>query len=195
MPLPSQTNGKLTYADYVSWPEGERWELIDGEAYDMTPAPTSRHQRISGRLFFVLEGALRGSPCVPFYAPVNVVLSEVDVVQPDMLVVCDRDKITPDCIRGVPDLVVEILSPSTALKDRRSKKHLYERSGVREYLIVEPEARYVERFALEAGGSFGMGEIFGPPEVLALKSLQGIELALSDIFEPDIVPSGSGPPR
>ena len=183
MPLPVDTQRRFTYADYLTWPDEERWELIQGEAYDMTPAPSSLHQRVVGEIFFRLRAALEGKPCVAFVAPVDVILSEFDVVQPDILVVCDRAKITPACVRGAPDLVVEVLSPSTAIKDRRAKKEAYERFGVREFLVVEPEARYVERFVLEADGAYGKGEIFGLPEVVRLASLPGIELRLSEVFE------------
>ncbi|MBI5445519.1 MAG: Uma2 family endonuclease, partial [Deltaproteobacteria bacterium] len=172
MELAPKTAGKFTYADYVTWPEDERWELIDGEAYNMTPAPTSVHQRIAVRIVTRLEQFLRGAPCVPFIAPTDVVLSEKDLVQPDVFVICDPNKITPANIQGPPDLAIEILSPSTDLKDRREKKALYERFGVREYLLVSPEGRYVERFFLEADGSYGKGEIFGEAEVVTLKSLR-----------------------
>lgn len=120
---------KFTYADYKNWPDDERWEIIDGEEYNMTLAPTVKHQRISANLFSILTAFFKGKQCRPFYAPMDVVLDDFNVVQPDLLVVCDPNKITEANIQGAPDFVVEILSPSTKLKDKREKKALYERFG------------------------------------------------------------------
>lgn len=184
MPLPHHSDDRFTYADYLTWADDERWELIDGEAWDMTPAPTTGHQRIVGQLYVALEAALRGHRCVPYVAPVDVVLSDDTVVQPDVLVVCDPSKIRTAGVFGAPDLVIEVLSSSTALRDRRAKRALYERHGVREYLLVEPEGRYAERLRLGADGVYGRGELFGSDEVVALESLGGLELRLEEVFEP-----------
>ena len=181
MPLAKEKE-RYTYQDYLTWPEGERWELIDGMAYDMSPAPDTEHQSIAGHLFLILGIALRGKPCVPLFSPIDVVLSDLDVVQPDMIVICDKSKITKRNIQGAPDLVIEVLSPSTSLKDRREKKRLYEKSGVKEYILIDPEGRYIERFILGEDGLFNRGEIFGSQEVLSLKSLTGIEIPLWEVF-------------
>lgn len=173
---------KYTYSDYLTWPGEERWEVIDGEVYNMTPAPGIKHQNIVGTFYAFLKQSLKGNSCKPFIAPTDVVLSEHDVVQPDVLVLCDQKKITEANIQGAPDLVVEVLSPATALKDKREKKALYERSGVREYIIIDPIELYVERFVLK-GKRYGESEIFGPQEVLSLSSLEGIVIPLWDIFE------------
>jgi Uma2 family endonuclease len=172
-----------TVADYMSWPDDERLELIAGQIFDMSPAPTIKHQSITGRFYSRLEQKLKGKSCVPFIAPVDVVLSANDVVQPDVLVVCDRDKITEKNIQGAPDLIVEVLSPRTALKDMREKKSLYERSGVREYVVIAPLEEYVQRFWLQNDGHYGASDIFGLPEVLALRSLPEVELLLWEIFD------------
>lgn len=108
--------------------------------------------------------------------------SEHDVVQPDILVVCDEKKVAEANIQGAPDLVIEALSPATALKDKREKKALYERYGVREYIIIDPIELYVERFILK-GKRYGESELFGPQEVLSLNSLEGMVIPLWDIFE------------
>ena len=100
-----------TLADYLTWPDEERWELIGGVAYNMAPAPAVKHQDIAGEFFARLKEKLRGKACKPFIAPVEVVLSEVDVVQPDVFVVCDTAKITDKNIRGAPELVAEVLFP------------------------------------------------------------------------------------
>jgi len=131
----------FTYADYLGWPEGERWELIDGEAFAMSPAPTNHHQLIVGELFAAIHEHLRGKPCRPFVAPFDVRLpragtanAEVDtVVQPDISVVCDPDKLKDNhgCL-GAPDWVIEVLSPGTAVRDQRTKRALYEHHGVAE---------------------------------------------------------------
>ena len=183
MPLARPSDERYTYSDYLAWPEEERWELIDGEAFAMTPAPTTLHARLVLRLGHQLEAALAGHRCTPFVAPVDVVLSDDTVVQPDVFVVCDRSKIRQAGVFGPPDLVVEVLSPSTGLRDRRAKRDLYERHGVREYLLVEPEARYAERLSLGADGAYGRGDLFGPDEVLVLASLGDLELRLSEVFE------------
>lgn len=183
MPLVKKTNERLTYRDYLTWPDNERWELIDGVAYNMTPAPTSRHQRVVGNFHYILKNSLKGKPCIPFIAPTDVVLSEYDLVQPDIFVVCDKEKITDPNIQGAPDLVVEVLSPATALKDRREKKGVYEKYGIREYIICDPVENYVERFYLEVEGLYSRGEVFGPGDVLPLSSLEGIEVPLVEVFE------------
>ncbi|MCF6356020.1 MAG: Uma2 family endonuclease [Candidatus Polarisedimenticolaceae bacterium] len=173
---------KYTYSDYLTWLDDERWEIIDGEAYNMTPAPGIKHQNVVGTTFSLLKQKLKGKPCRPFVAPTDVVLSDHDVVQPDIIVVCDEKKITEASIQGAPDLVVEVLSPATALKDKREKKALYERSAVREYIIIDPFELYVERFVLK-GKRYGESEIFGPQEVLPLNSLTGIDITLWEVFE------------
>lgn len=182
MPLALRTEKKFTYSDYLSWPDEERWELIDGVAYNMTPAPIPRHQRIAGNFHTILNVNLKDKPCIPFMAPTDVVLSEYDVVQPDVFVVCDRKKITRTNIQGAPDLVIEVLSPSTTLKDKREKRHCYEKYGVKEYIIVDPLENYVERFSLGKGGIYDKSDIFGQKEVLPLSSLAGIEISLAEVF-------------
>src|SRR5690242_62611 len=142
---------KYTYEDYKGWPDEERWEIIDGEAYNMTPAPTVKHQRIAMNLVRIFGNLLAGKPCEPFVAPTDVVLDDTNIVQPDLFVVCDKGKITEANIQGAPDLVVEILSPSTKLKDRREKKAIYERFGVKEYLVVHPEDEMVDCYRLVNG--------------------------------------------
>lgn len=174
---------KYTWQDYLNWPDSERWEIINGEAYNMTPAPVIKHQDIAGNFFSILKQKLSGRQCRPFIAPTDVVLSEHDVVQPDLLVVCDKKKITAANIQGAPDMVIEVLSPSTALKDKREKRDLYERFGVKEYLIVDPTEMYVERFLLGSDGGYGKGDVFGPKEVISLKSLDGLEINLWEVFE------------
>ena len=183
MPLAKKTEKKFTYAGYAAWPDDERWELIDGQAYNMTPAPTTRHQKIVGNFYFLIKDRLTEKRCTPGIAPTDVVFSEYDVVQPDVFVVCEENKITEPNIQGAPDLIVEVLSPATALKDKREKKNLYEKYGVKEYIIVDPAAQYVERFLLDEGGLYEKGEIFGPEETLPSVVLDGIEIPMWEVFE------------
>lgn len=183
MPLALKPDKKYTYKDYLEWPDDERWELIEGIAYNMTPAPSLKHQSIVVNLSRVLGNKLAGNPYRVFVAPTDVVLSEYDVVQPDVIVVCDKKKFTEANIQGAPDLVVEVLSPNTSLKDKREKKSCYEKYGVREYVIVDPIENYVERFYLEEGSSYSKGDVFGPEEILPLISLAGMEIPLTEVFE------------
>ena len=181
--VPKPVQQLFNVADYLGWPDDERWELIAGVPYNMSPAPTIKHQNVVITLAAKLKQALKGKPCKPFIAPVDVILSEYDVVQPDLLVVCQPEKIGEKAIHGAPDLVVEVLSPSTALKDMREKKALYERAGVREYLVIDPLENYVQRFFLGEDGRYGHAEVFGSDEELPLQSLPELILSLAELFE------------
>lgn len=155
MSLPELKHSGYTLEDWKQW-EG-RWELINGDAYDMTPAPSTHHQEISSNLHAAIWNALGeakkkagGGDCKVFAAPTDVYLDS-GVVQPDLLVVCDPGKITARGIEGPPDLVVEILSPSTAGKDWSHKRWAYAAAGVLEYLIVDPDERFGVLLKLEGG--------------------------------------------
>jgi len=182
MPLAQGEKKKLTFHDYLGWPEDERWEIIDGKAYNMTPAPSTLHQRILVRLVGFLEKALHSTPCTVFVAPTDVVLSEEDVVQPDLLIVCDGQKISRSNIQGSPDLIIEITSPASVRKDRREKKALYEQFGVKEYIIIDPEGKFVEQFILENQNRYGVGKIFSFEEDLPLSILSEISIPLREVF-------------
>lgn len=113
-----------TVQDYLAWDDESRWELIEGVAYNMSPAPSVKHHDLSVNLYSFLRDKLKGKPCKPFIAPVDVILSERDVVQPDVFVVCDPCKINDKDIQGTPDFIAEVLSPGTSRKDLREKKAL-----------------------------------------------------------------------
>ena len=159
MALPKFANHRFTSADYLQWQGDERWELIDGEAYAMAPAPTISHQTLAGQLYRQIDEALDGAPCRTLIAPVDVLLpapNEADdqattVVQPDILVVCDPNKISDKNVRGAPDWIIEILSPTTARHDHLTKRDIYERAGVREYWLVHPVDRVVTVYTLKDG--------------------------------------------
>jgi Uma2 family endonuclease len=177
---------RFTYADYATWPDEERWELIDGRAWAMTPAPSTRHQRVLLSLGHGMKRQLAGHSCQPFMAPTDVVLSEYDVVQPDLLVVCDRTKITEANIQGAPDFIAEVLSPTTSLKDRREKLALYEKFGVKEYLLVHPTENHAERRVLDPESSrYAAATLHAADETIALVSLPGVTIDLKKIFAED----------
>ena len=141
---------KLTYHDYLQLPEdGKRYEIMDGELY-MTPAPLTRHQQISVRLSQLLMNYLDTHPIGQvFAAPTDVLLSDNDVVEPDLLLVLHDGaaRITEKNVQGPPDLVIEILSPGTAARDLDLKRKRYEHFGVREYWLVDPDQNRLEILA------------------------------------------------
>ncbi len=185
MPLAKRLEQKYTYYDYLNWSDDKRWEIIDGEVYCMSPSPTIRHQRIVRKLsenLYEARNRLKG--CEYFVAPTDVVLDEFNVVQPDIFIVCDKHKITENNIQGVPDLIIEIVSKSTAYKDTKIKKDLYEKFGVKEYIIVFPDLEIVERYVLE-NSRYGAPERFNWDEVLRLKIFD-VEINLWEVFEKEL---------
>ncbi len=163
----------FTYHDYRQWQGEERWELVDGEAVLMSPAPSFRHQVLVSELTAQLVTHLRGKPCRAVASPLDVLLPESDeddeavttVVQPDLVVICDPAKIRRYGIRGAPDLVIEVLSPATATRDEMAKRHLYERHGVREYWIVDPLAQTLKAYRLHQGRYPAKATLYGDGEV------------------------------
>ena len=183
LPRSRVTQGaRYTWQDYRAWRGDERWEIVNGVAYAMSRAPSTEHQSVTLRLSSRLERQLAGTPCRPFIAPTDVKLSDQDVVQPDILVVCDAARITPTHIEGAPDVVLEVLSPATAVKDLRQKRALYEHAGVREHVVVDPLERYAIRFLLGADG-FDQGVVFAADEMLTIAVLDGLEVPLWEVFE------------
>lgn len=166
MGAPKHAAERYTYGEYLRWPDDVRYELIDGQAWMMSPAPSIEHQEIAGDLYFQLRQALQGAPCRVFIAPVDVRLPRGDeadddidtVVQPDVLLVCDPAKIDRRGVRGAPDWVAEVLSPSTAARDQITKRRIYERAGVREYWLVHPTDRTLTVHTL-VDGRYGIPEI------------------------------------
>jgi Uma2 family endonuclease len=171
-----------TWNDCPTWPDDERWEIIGGTAFAMSPVPSTQHQSVALGLAGRLERLLAGQPCRPFIAPTDVKLSDANIVQPDILVVCDASKITPSHIEGAPDLVVEVLSPATATRDLREKKALYEKSGMREYIVVDPMAHYAIRLLLGAEASYDKGTVVAADERLVLTTLGDLEIPLWEAF-------------
>ena len=184
MGLALRTEKHYTYADYLQWPDDTRYELIDGEAFRMAPTPLIEHQEIAGEVYCQLANQLDGQPCRPYIAPVDVRLPRTDeadaaidtVVQPDVLVVCDPSKIDRRGVRGAPDWVLEVLSPSTAAHDQIAKRRTYERAGVREYWLVHPGDRTLTVYVLE-NGQYGRPEIYELKDATPIGVLPGVSIA------------------
>lgn len=171
-----------TYEDYLTWDDDTRYELIDGEAYMMAPAPTTAHQAISVSLASQFYNYLRGKTCRVFAAPFDVRLSEDTVVQPDISVICDPGKLDARGCNGAPDLVVEILSPSSVGHDSVVKLNTYNEAGVREYWIVDPDSRSVLVYLFKGGE--GTVRVYGEKAVIAAHVLDGLQVELDGVFPP-----------
>ena len=175
---------KFTYQDYLHTPDDQRYELLDGELI-MAPAPNLGHQRIDIKLGWRLAQFVEQRNLGEvFSAPCDVVLSDTDVVQPDLLFVSTERAhllLGGANVLGAPDLVVEILSPSTAGRDRTLKRALYARHGVQEYWLVDPDARTVTVLRLEEG-AFEVESIYGEGQVLTSPMLAGFTADLNEIF-------------
>jgi len=172
---------KWTYEDYANLPEdGRRHEIIAGEHY-VNASPSTQHQHVSKRLQYQLYTKIElAGHGVLYDAPIDVQLSEFDIVQPDLIIILNENvrKITPTKIKVAPHLVVEILSPSTAGNDRTIKKDLYERSGVSEYWIVDPFEQQVDQWVLQDGKFV----LIPKANILRLSFVSGIEVDLDTVW-------------
>jgi Uma2 family endonuclease len=187
--LEQETN--YTYADYLDWDEG-RWELIDGKLWNMTPAPSRLHQEISGDLFYALYEFFKDKDCTVYMAPFDVRLPDnvtledykvTTVVQPDIFVICDQSKLDDRGCVGSPDLIIEILSPSTAAKDLKVKRALYEKHGVQEYWLVHPTDQVVMSYQLDEDGQYGKAQIFDREDILQSVQFEELKIQLSSVFQ------------
>lgn len=188
LPTPAQptpSHLKFTCEDYLSFPDdGNRHEIIDGDHF-MTPAPLTRHQRISGILFGFLFACVDAHHSGEVLAaPTDVVLSRFDVVQPDMLYVSEarRDIIKRENIQGAPDLVIEIISEGTRKTDEVIKRRLYERSGIPEYWTVDPEVETVKVYRLQDGKYRRIELTLEAPDQLTTPLLPEFSLPLERLF-------------
>ena len=172
-----------TYADYCAWDDDQRWELIDGIPYAMS-APLRAHQFISRELLLQFGNFLKGKPCEVYNAPFDVRLNadaaDDTVVQPDLLVVCDRAKLDDKGCKGAPDLMIEIQSPSTTGYDRIIKLELYRRVGVREYWMVDPDTKTVQVCVLKDGQYYVKG--YADTDTIPVSVLPDLEISLPDVF-------------
>lgn len=181
-------NKTYSYFDYLTWKFQERVELYKGKIFEMSPAPSSRHQRLSADIGFDLQTYLKGKPCQMFYAPFDVRLKKnsndkenITVVQPDICIICDATKIDERGCNGAPELIVEILSPGNSKKEMKLKFELYEEAGVLEYWIIDPEKEMVLQYVLE-NGVFTNHRPLISDDVLTSKVLEVFTLDLSKIF-------------
>ena len=189
MALPAKKE-RYTFADVLEWPDDERAELINGEIFLMAPSPSRGHQGISVELTRQFANYLEGKKCKAYHAPFDVRLFEKEgdapedvdtVVEPDLVVICDPSKLDDRGCKGAPDMVVEILSPSTQRHDRLVKLGLYQRAGVREYWIVSPEEQTVQVF-LQQDGSLQLHEVYDRQGVAKVNVLDGCFIELSKVF-------------
>lgn len=188
MTLPAEELG-YTYADYLNWDDDERYELIDGEPYMMSP-PLRIHQKVSGELFAQLHSYLDGKQCEVYHAPFGVRLFEEEgdrpedvttVVEPDLVVVCDPNKLDDRGCKGAPDLIIEILSPTTRRHDRVIKQALYQRAGVKEYWIVNPEDKTVQVLTQQEGYLLPH-EDYGREDMAKVNVLEDCSIELRKVF-------------
>ena len=145
-----------------AYQEEARDELINGQIVLMSPSPAANHVIVVGNIYAIFHAYLKGKQCTPFMDGLDVYLTEKDRFEPDMMVVCDPQKIKYNGVHGAPDLVVEVLSPSTAKRDRSYKKQVYEQCGVREYWLVNIADRSIEQYLL-ADGQLQLAEVYALP--------------------------------
>ena len=172
-----------TYLDMLTWGDDVRYELVDGVAYAMT-SPSTTHQRVARQLILKIGNYLVGKQCELFIAPSDVRLNahqgDDTVFQPDLYVVCDKTKLHEKGYLGAPNLVIEILSPSTARFDTIVKFQKYLEAGVLEYWIVDPEGKTVDVFVLE-NDRYIRSE-YGKNDTVSSRVLNELELNLTDVF-------------
>lgn len=182
---------KYTYADCKTWPEDERWEIIDGVAYNMGAAPMRVHQKISRNLLVKISVYLENKTCEVYDAPFDVRFVDnaeqkdfeiENVVQPDLVVVCDPKKLDDYGCKGSPDIIIEILSKNTTKIDKIKKFDLYEKYKVKEYWIVSPDTEMIEIYTIN-NGQYGRPQIFVKEDKIEVKLLGDLVIDLNDIFK------------
>ena len=189
MPLSKEIR-KYTYADYLTYPDDERWEIIDGVPY-MQSAPSWQHQSISRELLRQFSNYLLSKSCEVFASPFDLRLSDEDVeqddvtnvYQPDLVVICDKSKLKGTGYFGIPDLIIEILSPSTAKTDRLLKFNMYEKFGVKEYWIVEPDMKLVSVFILQDNNRYGRPELYTEIADVKVAIFPDLVINLDKVFD------------
>ena len=191
MALPQQSYNEYSYADYFSWDDQKRWELINGEVWDMSPAPSRHHQDVLARLFYALFDYFKEKECEVYIAPFDVRLPDKEeakdteiltVVQPDISIICDRKKLDDRGCVGPPDLIIEILSPSTAAKDLKVKRMLYEQHGVQEYWLLHPIDKVAMLYTLTKEKQYDKAQILDREDILTSVQFEELSIALHSIF-------------
>ena len=184
---------RYTYADYLTWLDDRRMELINGFIHFFS-APMRRHARISSKVYSAFYNFIErnNGKCHVYYAPFDVRLplhgskkdnKIYDVVQPDICVICDLSKLDDKGCIGAPDLVVEVLSPSTLKYDWNYKFNLYEAAGVKEYWIVDPKAKVANVFLLQPDGKYDLGTVYECNQKAPVHIFEGLEIDLNELFE------------
>jgi Uma2 family endonuclease len=184
---------RYSFADYLTWIDDKRRELIDGFINLMSPAPTRVHQKVAARVFGELWNQLSDNPCQAYFAPFDVRLpnnpDEISdeqvytVVQPDISIICDLKKLDDKGCIGAPDFIIEIISPSTAKHDVEDKYRLYEKHGVREYWIVYPESKSISVFVLDKKGKYQLVWMFADDSKVKVNIFEGIVVDLEKVFK------------
>jgi Uma2 family endonuclease len=186
-------NDVYTYSDYLNWRFEQGVELIKGKIFKMSPAPNSQHQRISSKLHTKIGYFLEKKSCELFSAPFDVRLLDkkksstsnkdiYTVVQPDLCVFCDKDKIDEHGGIGAPDLVVEILSPGNSKKEMKIKYALYEESGILEYWVIYPSEHSLLQFILNKMGKYELKDNFAEDEIFNAHIFPDLEINLGEVF-------------
>jgi len=186
-------NGTYSYADYLTWRLEESVELIKGKIMAMSPAPSRRHQTVAGNLFLSLGSHFKHKQCNVYLAPFDVKLYDrrkslrkdrevFSVVQPDLCVICDKEKLTEQGCDGAPDWIIEILSPGNSRKEVRLKYDLYEESGVTEYWLVFPYEQIVQQFVLDENGKYQLHALYPGNEIVAPYLFPDLQIDLNDVF-------------
>lgn len=185
-------DGHYTYADYLSWKFQETVELIKGKMLQMS-APSRRHQQVSWQLSVLIGNHFSDAACFAYAAPFDVRLPSptakpandeniYTVIQPDLCIICDANKLDDKGCLGAPDLIIEILSPGNSAKEMRTKKNLYEESGVREYWIVDPERETVHQFYLSEANTYEPARIYVSEELLPCIIFPEMSINLAAVF-------------
>ena len=186
----SHQQQRYTYGDIRNWPEEERWELLEGIPHGMSPGPSRLHQKVVVELIRQIGNFFIDKTCEVYTAPFDVRLPEADeadpdvqtVVQPDIVVVCDPEKLDEQGCRGAPDFVIEVLSPATAARDLLTKANLYEKHGVREYWAIHPTDRLVYMHIRQEDGTFAPKEIFEAVNSQEVKIFPGLLINFDLVF-------------
>jgi Uma2 family endonuclease len=193
MELTLDMTRRYTYADYLTWLDDKRRELIDGFIKMMSPAPALSHSRVEGRIYNTLYNYIGrcGGPCEVFNSPFDVRLPKngekdddriYSVVQPDVCVVCDPSKLDERGCLGAPDMIVELLSPSTRKYDLNDKYRLYEASGVKEYWVIDVRGRDVTVFLMQDNGTYAEGMVYTDNARIPVQTLPGLEVETAELF-------------
>jgi Uma2 family endonuclease len=190
--IPDKTIEHFTYADYCSRTDQIRREIIDGQVYEMTPAPSRSHQDVLRELIIRIGLFLKGKPCKVYPSPFDVrLLDNPDqednqistIVQPDLTVVCDNSKLDDKGCRGAPELTIEITSPESLSRDLKTKLALYQKHGVTEYWIVNPGEKTISVFNRNKNGQFGKPIVYSSNDKIRSVVLDGIDITAGEIFE------------